>query len=997
MRPMHLWGALAVIVAGLFGVWRLVGSAPSSESLAAAALEPVAPDTARGLERPGTSLGSSNTSGTPARAVERAGAGGRALLATTHVAEQAGAPRDRLSGRVIDQGGEPVAGATVYASTANSWYGLPLDVEAEGLQRRWHKARTATTDEAGRYSMTELDAGKLSIVVRARGFAPHRGRHGEVDEDVPRRVADIRLQPGERVTGRVIDPAGEGVGGVAIVRTVDGSGSSLRLTGRGVRVGVTEDDGSFVVDELEPGPWRLVFDARNYRLAELRGRSTDGLEQLVRLEDGLEIRGRVLDVDATVAAALRISARKANAKRGEADSPGVASSGGELSRARHASCGPDGAFVIGGLEPFERYRLTAWTPTASGGGWRRAGAVRTALVEAGDTGVELEYHARAELSLRVLDDATGEPLEEFGVWVGVGRLRPLRDDEGEPVREHEGGHVLCPELTIRDGAPSVHLRIAAAGYTPYEDDDLVLGPGERRDLGEIRLVRAAQLVLRVVADEDGKPVADVRVAVSSRPRESFGTWAAQVDDAGLSSDPFLAFAYTDEDGRAVVAGVPGTVHVVAVAEGFLPSDEEIVSMPAEGDHEHELRLRAGGTVVVRVVDPAGAPIPRVGVVHRRPGESPDVGRSRRGRRGRPRATGAKGTLLVSGLEPGVHGFRLEDTQGRRVWDDNGSGTGWLEAVVTGGETVELEFVAPPRGDLAGVVTEAGFQLEGAVLRLSPEGEARNTRAYRGVEDPLTTRTDHEGRYVFEDVRAGRYTLLATHDGRSMPERFDVELMGVDRERDLDLATTTIEGRVTDAAGEPLEGVELEVEATSGAFAGFRPYRLVITEDDRGSMRARYDRDEPEPNVTGRDGRYELIGVAAGEELRVRAVHPFAARRRSQPLTLDPGEVRRDVDFELAPAGTISIRLKGELDDSGRGWFRVKASLIPVARKKGKARREVRNSHVSTWQRRRTLESVRPGRWRIELFSERGGTTKEAFLEQTVDVKAKRTTKVVFQL
>jgi hypothetical protein len=993
---MHLWGALAVIVASLFGVWRLVGDTSSTESLAATALEPIGPDRpltpSNGPARPSAGSGEADPEALP----ERTGSGRSALTtaaAPVHESEQ----RDRLSGRVIDREGAPVAGATVYASTSGSWYGLPLDVEAEGLQRRWHQANTDVTDAEGRYRLAELDEGKLSIVVRARGFVPHRGGHGELEEEGLTRVPDIRLESGERVAGRVIDPAGEGVAGVSIVCAVDGASSSLRLTGRGVRVGETEEDGSFVVDELEPGPWRLLFDAEGYRIAELQGRSSEPLEQLVRLEDGLHVSGRVLDIDPAVATTLRISARKADAKGGPD------SSGGEdqddPSRARHAPCDPDGGFHIGGLEPLQRYRLTAWMPMSAGGGWRRAGAVRTVLVEAGDTGIELEYQARAELTLRVLDDATGDPLEELGVWVGVGRLRPLRDDEGEPIREHADGHVLCPQLVIRDGAPPVHLRVSAPGYTAFEDNELALEPGEKRDLGEIRLARAAELVVRVVADHDGEPIADARVVVSGQPREGFGSWATRAEDSSLSSDPFLAFAYTAEDGRASVAGVPGNVHAVAVAEDFLAGDEAIVSMPAEGNHEHELRLRRGGSVIVRVVDPAGAPIARVGVVHRRPGESLDKGQGRNRRR-RPRTTDDDGTLVVSGLEPGVHGFRLEDTQGRRVWDDQGTGTGWLETVVNGGETNELEFVAPARGGLAGVVTEAGMRLEEAVLRLSPEGEGRNGRAYRGVDDPLTTRTDHEGRYEFEDVRAGRYTLFATHDGRSMPERFEVELMGTDRQLDVDLATTTIEGQVTDPNGEPLEGVELRVEAPSGAFAGFRPYRLVLTEDDRGTMRARYDRDEPEPVVTGRDGRYVLQGVAAEEDLEVRAVHSFAARSRTKPLTLMPGEARRDVDFELAPAGVISIRLKGNATGS-RGWFRVKATLLPAPTKKGakqkKFRSQSRNSNISTWKRRRKLESVRPGRWRIELLPERGAASSEALQQKVVEVRGSRTANVVFEL
>lgn len=1008
MRPLHLLIALIVIAAALTGVWTLVsGERVQPAVIAGPGEEEVAPSAVDLQFDESATTVPEGASSSRAGGVERVAASVEEIAPAPQV--QAPTPERSVTGRVLAPDGSAVVGASVFASTGGSWYRLPLDVETEGLPRRWKRAKTATTDARGRFTVRGLEPGALSLVVRAQGFIPHRDDHGTLldadhgsSEDAPDpeqvELEDIRLQPGIHLQGTVIDPAGKGLEGVTIVQSIQGRGVGPELTGRGVQVGVTAADGTFVIDELAPGPFELLFDSDAYRVSSVRGRTSEIAGPIfVRLEDGDRIEGRVVDIDPAVATTLRIVARPVDSK----DSTAEGDTEPEPRRARHAECAADGSFRIAGLQPQGRYRLTAWKPTGStarGGGWRRAGAVRTKRVVAGETGVELEYRPRAEVLFRVVDDVSGAPLEELSVWVGVGRLRALRDEDGEPLREHPDGRVHYDELSVREGGAPVHVRVGAPGYLPFERDDLLLEPGEVRDLQEIRLQPSAALGVRVV-DREGRPVEGARVVSRDLPREEFQKWAVVANDNDIVSDPRVQQSSTGSDGRASVHGVAGVTHyVVVAADGFLPSDELFMPIPllSDGIVEREVVLERGGSVLVRVLDPGGRPIPRVRVRHRRPGETEES----RGRRRQRLTTAEDGTVLVSGLEPGIHGFRLDDTQGRRVWDDRGAGTGWLDAVVNGGETAELDFVAPPRSHLSGTVTEGGLPIEGALVSLSPETERKNGRAYRGPDDPLSTRTDHEGRYLLEDVRAGRYTVFATHAGRVMPERSDVELTGVDRELDIDLSMSTIEGRVTDPQGEPLEGIELLVESPTGEFKSFRPYQLVIDEDERGSLRARYELDEPDPVVSDRDGYYVLHGVASDVELTVRAVDPFVVRRRSKPMTLLPGEVRRDVDFKLVQAGKIAMRLEGQAQDSdgSKGWYRVRATRLPDPQGKSKKiRMETRNSSLSTWSRRRTLESVRPGRWRLELFAGRRGKGGEAVATRTVTVKANGTARTVFKL
>ncbi len=102
----------------------------------------------------------------------------------------------RVAGRVVDERGEPIAGASVLA----------------GANHYDRDALTATTDASGAFSLSPVEADRtLSLVVRADGHAPAL-RHVEPGRRGGEPLV-IELGEARTLSGRVVNQAGEPVGG----------------------------------------------------------------------------------------------------------------------------------------------------------------------------------------------------------------------------------------------------------------------------------------------------------------------------------------------------------------------------------------------------------------------------------------------------------------------------------------------------------------------------------------------------------------------------------------------------------------------------------------------------------------------------------------------------------------------------------------------------------------------------------------------------------------
>lgn len=201
------------------------------------------------------------------------------------------------------------------------------------------------------------------------------------------------------------------------------------------------------------------------------------------------------------------------------------------------------------------------------------------------TGVE---PARAETALvfRVVDGASGEPLETFEARLGQRYLRPLLDEAGRTRQRFPGGVARFPGLVESGAGENVTLAILARGFEELRVPDLYVSPGRELDLGTLRLARAPRLHVLVLDDVTGRAVAGARVVLLAEG-------AALEPDArpvlSGSLDPFRA--RTEGDGRVLLGSRPGERARLAVRhDDYAPFDLEL-SLPLSREHAETVRLR----------------------------------------------------------------------------------------------------------------------------------------------------------------------------------------------------------------------------------------------------------------------------------------------------------------------------------------------------------------------------------------------------------------------
>ena len=141
--------------------------------------------------------------------------------------------RTKLTGHVLDEQGNPIAGAKVELGpnryTADCW------VEGEELND-WKTERklvappvlgylsisettnspVAQTDKRGWFEFKEVRLLEYVLTVEAAGYAP-KWRHIKVGEDRQSQTQSFRLTAGKALGGRVVDQTGDAVGGACVV------------------------------------------------------------------------------------------------------------------------------------------------------------------------------------------------------------------------------------------------------------------------------------------------------------------------------------------------------------------------------------------------------------------------------------------------------------------------------------------------------------------------------------------------------------------------------------------------------------------------------------------------------------------------------------------------------------------------------------------------------------------------------------------------------------
>lgn len=223
-------------------------------------------------------------------------------------------PQAIISGRVLDEFGEPVQGALVQAYSVRLVNGKPaMSGTMSGV----------TTDDRGMFRLLNLGPGRYVVGVQfqdrpqlmaagqgqADTYAPtYFPKALDASDAQPLEVAagaekagvEIRLQKvaAYLVRGRVIGRNGEASTGISVMMRQRGQGVGPGQMSTGVRMG---PDGTFEVVGVRSGSWVLVAQSREPGTAaprmgsaavEVKDRDVEGVE--VRISDGIKVEGRLV-------------------------------------------------------------------------------------------------------------------------------------------------------------------------------------------------------------------------------------------------------------------------------------------------------------------------------------------------------------------------------------------------------------------------------------------------------------------------------------------------------------------------------------------------------------------------------------------------------------------------------------------------------------------------------------------------------------------------------
>jgi protocatechuate 3,4-dioxygenase beta subunit len=285
-------------------------------------------------------------------------------------------PGATLSGTVWGPGDLRVAGAVVRA-----------EPDAPGFRTM---PPPAVSDAQGRYEISGLPAGAYRLLARHKDFAPELVTGVTVDRGGDAQ-ADISLEKGTTVVGRLVAGPEQTVAGRVAMQEVDGHPTPPAL--RDVLRAEAGTDGRFRLEMMPAGAHVLGVSAPGYASKRVDVHVRPGARDVdvgdVELETGLVIRGRMRDRAGPIADATL----SAHAQRG-----------GLPANSHQAVSEADGSFVVAGLEP-GAYRLYASAPGYSS-------TERPA--EAGADKVDLVLSPGGSIAGVVVDDA-GRPLEAFRV------------------------------------------------------------------------------------------------------------------------------------------------------------------------------------------------------------------------------------------------------------------------------------------------------------------------------------------------------------------------------------------------------------------------------------------------------------------------------------------------------------------------------------------------------------------------------------------------------
>ncbi|MBL8766799.1 MAG: carboxypeptidase regulatory-like domain-containing protein [Planctomycetes bacterium] len=710
-----------------------------------------------------------------------------------------------FSGRIIGRDGKPLAGVEVHAVRRVSLkettkFGVEFDAKRGG-----RFARSAVSDELGRFTIIEVVPSDDYMVVAETKDGLMGQRWGvEALEKLVFEVGDIALRAGARVRGTVRTEAGGTVANARI--TVGWSWDAHDV--------VSDAKGAFDAGIVYPGQQQIQLDAKGYALKDavqrefVEGDDVDDLE-LVVIPSAM-ISGRVYDESGRGIANASIWASKQQTE--EDGWNGVWIGGSTVTAA-------DGTFEFGSMSP-GKYQLNVDAP-----GYMSA----YKEIDAGGPPLEFPMTRANWIEGLVVDAQSGAPVKPESIrlhWIP-----PWERDNPNAELEQFWGNDDQVDL-FDDGRFKYGLEASgtfvveatAAGYGAGRSERFVLSEHGSATGILVRLEKSLDLVVTVLDAATRQPVTGAVAEAWTLVREEGDDNVHQIRALGYSggrTDSVSRFGGqlgerrsrvpTAADGTAKLHSVqPGMHAVIARKDGYARgrvNDIEIVRGQAPGPVE--VLLNAGGSITGRITNENSEPEPAIKVfafsVDNERGEAVSL---------------EGGVYTIEHLPPGRYRVEAQPEGGMYVNERNNRRRDGREltmqerfpVVVEEGratpQDLKVERIIP--GSLKGVITINGRPTAGLNVSVAwVDPNARGRRNNYGWWGGNQAKTDAMGNFTFRRLRPGTYTVTVNQGWRrSFQVGEAVVNPGVESNVSFDVQLGGVYGRVVDADGKPVQNVQM---------------------------------------------------------------------------------------------------------------------------------------------------------------------------------------------
>ncbi len=543
-------------------------------------------------------------------------------------------------GRVIDSSGRPIPGVRLRLERL-------LDRErgqsAARPGRRGHGQRfptcAALSDEEGAWVLS-LPAAGSGFSVRASHPDYLGQRSGLFSVENPtrdRRVGDIVLSPGGALVGTITGPTGEPLSGIRIgVRRSAGREGPSRLRARfsGGPVGtVSTEQGTWRVNALREAPYTVWVDRSGFAPYRADIDLGAGEEKVwhITLQEEACLRGLLVTSQGLPLGGAYVTAQGSGVSR-------------------HGYSDQDGAFLLGGLQAEQHYRIDV----------RAAGFLpfRERRIQAPHENLEFILVEPAAISGRVLSGESRKPIRPVRI-----RLRPVGD-----VSQHVPGQRFFDAadgfFEITGIPPGTYTLVAeSVALPPAYLEGLTLAEGAV--VSDLEILMDEGLTIRgVVLGPRKKPADGAQVRAipqggekpaprwdDQRGGPSFREQSVRKRARAAREDQYdflrAGVAHVDGSGTFVLRGLRAGRYVVeARHENFTTERSAVVVLAADGEGRNlKVTLRRGLVLTASVVLPNGTKGSGVTVTLR----GPDKQLMRRTNRG--------AEVRFQGLSPGTYTLR----------------------------------------------------------------------------------------------------------------------------------------------------------------------------------------------------------------------------------------------------------------------------------------------------------------------------------------------------